>query len=294
MPTTPRYIIVSPVRNEASHLLGTIASVSGQTITPAQWILIDDGSTDESPQILSSAAAQFPWISVVTRADRGARKPGGGVVEAFYDGYKKILDGNWDFIVKLDGDVSFDADYFERCFEEFSRETKLGIGGGTVCNLRNGQLVPESTVDPAFHVRGATKIYRRACWDKIGELIRAPGWDTLDELKANMLGWTTRTFPEIRMIHHRPAGSKDGAWTNWIKNGLANYIVGYHPAFMVLKAFSRMPRKPYAIGGVGLLVGFASGYLKGVPQISDKELIQFLRREQVKRLTFQPSLWSGK
>jgi len=289
-----RYIIISPVRNEAAHLPGTISSVSGQTITPTQWILIDDGSSDQTPQILSKAASDFPWITVVTRADRGARKPGGGVVEAFYDGYKKLADQNWDFLIKLDGDVSFDADYFERCFNVFAQEPKLGIGGGTVCNLREGQLIPESTVDPTFHVRGATKIYRRACWDQIGELIRAPGWDTLDELKANMLRWTTRTFSDIRMLHHRPAGSKDGAWANWVKNGLANYMVGYHPAFMLLKALSRMPRKPYAVGGMGLLVGFLSGYVKRIPQISDKALIQFLRREQLKRLTFQPSLWTAK
>jgi poly-beta-1,6-N-acetyl-D-glucosamine synthase len=213
------------------------------------------------------------------------------VIEAFYEGYAKIADPKWDFIVKLDGDVSFERNYFERCFAEFTADSTLGIGGGTVCNLKNGQLVPESTVDPVFHVRGATKIYRRQCWDQLGELIRAPGWDTLDELKANMLKWATRTFSGIEILHHRPAGSKDGAWVNWVKNGLANYIVGYHPAFMFLKAVSRFPRKPFAIGGTGLMVGFLSGYVKNVPQIDDRDLIRFLRREQLKRIFLRPSLW---
>ena len=291
MPDAARYIIISPVRNEGAHLPGTIESVASQTIRPVQWILVDDGSTDETPRILKEASAKYPWITVVTRADRGARKPGGGVIEAFYEGYAKIAHGNWDFIVKLDGDVSFAPDYFERCFAEFSADSKLGIGGGTVCNLKDGRHVPESTLDPVFHVRGATKIYRRQCWDQLGELIRAPGWDTLDELKANMLNWTTRTFSGIEILHHRPAGSKDGAWTNWVKNGMANYIVGYHPVFMVLKALSRMPRRPIALGGFGLLVGFFSGYVKRVPQIEDKELIGFLRQEQIKRILLRPNLW---
>jgi len=294
MKTSPRYIIISPVRNEAAHLPGTIQSIASQTILPVQWIVVDDGSTDNTPAILATAAKEHPWITVVTRADRGARKPGGGVIEAFYDGFAKIADANWDFIVKLDGDVSFERDYFERCFAAFAADATLGIAGGLVCNLKNGALVAESTIDPEFHVRGATKIYRRTCWDQLGELIRAPGWDTLDELKANMLNWKTRTLRDIQLIHHRPAGSKDGTWTNWVKNGRANYVVGYHPAFMFLKALSRIPRRPYCIAGLGPLVGFITGYLKRIPQISDKALIHFLRREQLKRLFFQPSLWSAR
>lgn len=285
------YIIISPVRNEAKHLPGTIESVASQTVLPVQWIIVDDGSTDGSKEILEGAASRYSWISVVPRDDRGMRKPGTGVIEAFYDGYSQINSSNWEFLVKLDGDVSFEPDYFERCFARFHADTKLGIGGGLVCREANGTLVQESTVDPAFHVRGATKIYKRECWEQIGELIKAPGWDTLDEFKANMLGWKTLTFAEIKLVHHKFAGSADGSWTNWVKNGLANYIVGYHPLFMVLKSVSRMPRKPYAIAGLGLLTGYFSGYVRGIPQIPDKALIQYLRQQQLRRLTFQPSLW---
>jgi poly-beta-1,6-N-acetyl-D-glucosamine synthase len=116
----------------------------------------------------------------------------------------------------------------------------------------------------------------------------------LDELKANMLNWNTRTFSDIEILHHRPAGSKDGAWLNWVKNGMANYVVGYHPVFMVLKALSRLPRRPICLGGIGLMVGFLSGYVKRAPQIRDRELIRFLRREQMKRVFLQPNLWRAK
>jgi glycosyltransferase involved in cell wall biosynthesis len=277
----PKYVIISPVRNEKKYLAGTITSVAAQTVLPTQWIIVDDGSTDGSSALLHGAARKHPWITVTSRADRGARKPGTGVVEAFYDGYTFVRQ-SWDFLVKLDGDVSFASDYFERCLQKFAANPKLGIGGGTVCNWRNGTLVPESSIDPAFHVRGATKIYRRECWDQIGELIRAPGWDTLDELKANMLGWTTVTFPDIQIVHHKPAGSADG---------LANYIVGYHPLFMLLKAARRSVHRPYALGALGLLTGFVTGYAKRVPQIPDKDLIRYLRRQQLRKLTFQSSLW---
>jgi glycosyltransferase involved in cell wall biosynthesis len=287
-----KYVIISPVRNEASHLPATIASVAAQTILPQQWVIIDDGSTDGSVQILEAAAATYSWIKIVRRKDRGMRKPGTGVIEAFYEGYPMIR-VEWDYLVKLDGDVSFETAYFEKCFVEFEKNPKLGIGGGTVCRLENGQATPESKVDPAFHVRGATKIYKRECWNAIGELIRAPGWDTLDELKANMLGWTTLTFPHLQIIHHKFAGSADGSWRNWVKNGLANYIVGYHPLFMVLKSGRRFFCKPYAISAIALLTGFFSGYIKGVPQIPDKALIRYLRRQQLKRMAFQPSLWSN-
>lgn len=286
-----KYVIISPVRNEASHLPATIASVAAQTILPQQWVIIDDGSTDGSVQILEAAAATYSWIKIVRRKDRGMRKPGTGVIEAFYEGYPMIR-VEWDYLVKLDGDVSFETAYFEKCFVEFEKNPKLGIGGGTVCRLENGQATPESKVDPAFHVRGATKIYKRECWNAIGELIRAPGWDTLDELKANMLGWTTLTFPHLQIIHHKFAGSADGSWRNWVKNGLANYIVGYHPLFMVLKSGRRLLHRPYGIQGFGLLVGFFSGYLKGIPQIPDRDLIAYLRKQQLRKLVFQTSLWS--
>jgi len=278
------------VRNEAKHLPGTIASVAQQSILPAQWIIVNDGSTDGSMLLLEKAAREFPWITIVQRGDRGSRKPGTGVIEAFYDGYVKVQH-TWDFLVKLDGDVSFDSDYFERCFKKFSDNSKLGIGGGTVCNMIKGQITPESKLDPPFHVRGATKIYRRECWDQIGELLRAPGWDTLDELKANMLGWKTLTFTEVRILHHKPAGSADGSWTNWVKNGLANYLVGYHPLFMFIKSIRRTVHPPYFIQAAGLLFGFLSGYVKGIPQIPDRDLIAYLRKQQVRKMLLQRSLW---
>jgi len=287
----PRYLVISPVRDEAEHLAKTIAALAAQTIPPSLWILVNDGSTDGTAELIDQAANEHKWIRGVHRSNRGFRKSGTGVIEAFNEGLSLAADLEWDFLVKLDGDLSFSPAYFERCFASFAKDPNLGIGGGAISNNVNGTTVLEWAGDPPFHVRGATKIYRRRCWEEIAGLIQAPGWDTLDEVKANMLGWTTRTFGDIPIIHHRPAGAADGTWKNWVKNGLANYIAGYHPLFMAVKCVKRLFVKPFVLGSVGLGVGYASGYFKNVQQIKDPAVIRYLRREQLKRLCFRKSIW---
>jgi poly-beta-1,6-N-acetyl-D-glucosamine synthase len=286
---TPRYVIITPVRDEAAHLARTIESVVRQTVPPAEWIIVNDGSADETGAIIDKAARMFPWLRAVHRSNRGFRKPGGGVVEAFNEGFAAIQHPEWNFIVKLDGDLSFEADYFQKCFDHFEREPSLGVGGGTVCNLANGKLWVEEC--PAFHVRGATKIYRRDCWDSLGGLWPAPGWDTIDEVKAQRLGWRTRTFRDLQLVQHRPTGQADGFWRVLVKYGRANYIAGYHPLFMLCKCARRLVQKPYVIGSFGLLYGFVTGYAKRVPQLDDKATIAYLRQQQLNRLLGSPTIW---
>ena len=289
--TASNYVIVTPARNEGHYLPKTIEAVAAQTIRPRQWIIINDGSTDHTGLIIDAAARRYPWIKAAHRRDRGFRNAGGGVIEAFYEGFELIGEGPWDYLVKLDGDLSFDRCYFASSIQHFATDPKLGIGGGTVCSAVKGVLTEESKGDPAFHVRGASKIYRRACWEAIGGLIKAPGWDTLDEVKANMLGWRTYRFPALKLTHFRCTGNADGVWKNWVKNGRANYVTGYHPVFMVLKCMKRLVEKPYGMAALGLLSGFLGGYLKDVPQVNDRRLIAYLRRQQINRLLFRASLW---
>jgi biofilm PGA synthesis N-glycosyltransferase PgaC len=287
----PIYVVITPVRNEQENLRQTIQSMVKQMLPPATWVIVDDGSSDATGQIADEASAKYTWVRVIHRKDRGFRKPGSGVMEAFGEGYRLIESEPWDFIVKLDGDLSFKSDFFSSALERFSEDSRLGIGGGTICVKDGNQLVPEWTGDPPFHVRGATKIYRSECWRQIGSLYPVPGWDTLDEIKANMLGWRTYSFADLKLLHYRHAGQADGAWANWVKNGRANYISGYHPIFMLVKCARRVFRKPWGIGAAGLMFGFVSGYLERLQRIDDAELIDYLRREQIKRLLFKTSLW---
>jgi hypothetical protein len=127
--------------------------------------------------------------------------------------------------------------------------------------------------------------------DAIGGLIKAPGWDTADELKANMLGWHTRSFLRIRLLHRRATGAADGGWRDSVKKGRADFICGYHPLFMMAKCLKRVFQKPFFVGGAGHLYGFATGYLKGIAQVQDEALIRYTRQQQMRRLLFQDSIW---
>ena len=286
---TVRYVVISPVRDEEAYLRSTIECVVEQTIRPVEWIIVNDGSSDNTGKIIDEYAARYPWIRAVHRGNRGFRKSGGGVVEAFNDGLSIMRSDDWDFIVKLDGDLSFAPDYFERCFDRFRDDARLGVGGGVICYNENG--VKRFEHCPEFHVRGASKIYRRECWEEIGGFWPAPGWDTMDEVKANMLKWSTRSFPELHLIHHRHTGAADGLWGGFVKNGRANYICGYHPLFMVLKCLRRVARPPYVVGAAGLFYGYVSGYFKKIPQVDDRKTIGYLRRQQMGRLWGRETIW---
>jgi biofilm PGA synthesis N-glycosyltransferase PgaC len=146
----PCYCIITPARNEGKFLQDTVNSVVAQTHRPIRWIIVDDGSSDDTGGIADEAARRYDWISVVHRNDRGARHAGGGVMEAFGDGLKLLDSEQWHYLVKLDGDVTFEQGYFERCFERFAVDERLGIGGGLICTLVDGTLHTESKLDPSF------------------------------------------------------------------------------------------------------------------------------------------------
>jgi poly-beta-1,6-N-acetyl-D-glucosamine synthase len=284
-----RYVIITPVRDEEKYIRGTVESVLAQTVRPAEWIIVNDGSSDRTGEILDGYAREHAWITVVHRANRGFRKSGGGVVETFNDGFKMLQSSDWDFIVKLDGDLIFTPDYFERCFERFAQDSRLGIGGGTIYHVLAGEEQIEHV--PQFHVRGATKIYKRECWDGIGGLWVAPGWDTIDEVKANMLGWTTCSFPEIKLHQQRPTGTAESRWKDLVKCGRARYVSGYHPLFMASSCILRLFQKPYLLGSAGLLYGYVSGYVQHSPQVNDPGFIKYLRDQQMRRLLGRETIW---
>lgn len=285
------FVVITPVRNERDNLPKTIASFEAQTIRPACWVLVDDGSSDGTSEIVDDAAARHDWIKAVHRPDRGFRQPGTGVVETFNAGRAALGEVPFDYIVKFDADLDFEPDYFQRCFEKFDANPRLGIGGGLICRREASGLVAESFSDPIFHVRGATKIYRRACWEQLGGLVKAPGWDTIDELKANMLGWQTWTFKDLKIHQLKDTGSADGNWKNWVKNGVANYNSGYHPVFMAAKCVRRLFNRPIGVSSFGLAWGYLKSWVFGAPLLVGPELVRYVHREQMNRLFGRPSLW---
>ncbi len=287
----PHYVVITPVRDEARYIERTIVSMCAQSFAPLQWVIVDDGSTDGTGSILDTWALRHSWIKVIHKSDRGHRVPGAGVMEAFRIGLQALDKTSWDYIVKLDGDLTFDQDFFRSAFDAFTHDRTLGIAGGTICQVVDGRLVIDSVGDPPFHVRGATKIYRRACWEDIRPLVATPGWDTIDEVKANCRGWTTRTLGDVKVIQLKPTGGADGRWRNAFKNGLANYLTGYHPLFMAAKCVKRTFGRGSATEGLALAAGFGSGYIRRLPHAADKETVRYLRTQQLARLMLRTSIY---
>lgn len=285
----PRYTVISPVRDEEQFVEVTIESLVGQTLRPAEYIIVDDGSTDRTGAIIDGYAGKYPWIRAVHRSNRGFRKPGGGVIEAFYAGFNALACADWDFLVKLDGDLSFGPTYFEELFRRFQDNPKLGLAGGGIYHFENGAKVLEKC--PVFHVRGATKVYRRECWQAIGGLWTGPGWDAIDELKADMLGWSSRSFLDLELVQHRFTGAASGRWNGAVKDGRADYACGYHPLYLLAKCCARLARRPYIVGSLALLYGYMTGYFKRLPRVDDRQFIRHVRAQQMARLLHRPTIW---
>lgn len=286
--TSVRYVVVTPVRDEEQYLPLTIASMVRQNVLPQQWVIVNDGSHDRTGEIAEEAARTYPWISVVHCKDRGYRKWGAGIIEAFYAGFNALTVTDWQFMSKLDGDLSFGPEYFERTFRKFETEPTLGIGGGVLYHEENGVRVLEN--HPQFHVRGGVKIYRRACWDVLGGLWVGPGSDTVDEVKANMLGWKSQSFFDIHMTHHRFTGASWGRWGSLVKDGKIDYVTGYHPLFLVAKVVRRLARRPFILGSIAHLYGYLKACTEHMQQI-DPEVIRYLRSQQLARLFGGNTIW---
>lgn len=283
------YVVVTPVRDEEAYLPFTIDSMVNQTVRPQEWVLVNDGSKDKTGQIIEEAATRHSWIRAVHCADRGYRKWGAGIIEAFYAGFNALTCRNWDFMSKLDGDLSYAPDYFESCFRKFKENPSIGIGGGVLYHYEDGKRVLER--HPTFHVRGGVKIYRRTCWDALEGLWVGPGSDTVDEVKANMLGWTSMSFTDIHMIHHRFTGASWGRWGGLVKDGKIDYVTGYHPLFEAAKSVVRLGRRPYVLGSVAMVYGYVAARLQRMQRVDDPELIRYLRRQQLARLFGGKTIW---
>jgi glycosyltransferase involved in cell wall biosynthesis len=283
------YIVISAVRDEEQYIESTLRSMVAQKVLPEEWVIVDDGSRDRTVAIVQRYADKYPWIRPVQRKDRGFRKSGAGVVEAFYEGYEALQAKDWAFIVKLDGDLSFGPDYFAALFAKFEEQPRLGIAGGNLYHSVNDQLKLERC--PRFHVRGATKVYRKECWNAIGGLLTAPGWDIVDETKANMLGWRTESFAGIEVIHHRFTGTAESKWKDQVKNGRAYYFAGYHPLFMLAKCIYRLKDRPYVMGSLGMAYGYLAGYRSRSTQMADRALVRYVRRQQLRRLWGGETIW---
>lgn len=277
-----RIIIISPVRDEEQYVEKTIKSVLLQIVKPSEWIVVNDGSKDRTEEIVKSYILNHSWISIINKQDRGFTQVGKGVIEAFNEGFKSIKDDDWDYIVKLDCDISLESDFFERLLKEFERDEMLGIAGGVSYVEEDGKLIEEKM--PDFHPWAGARIYRRKCFNEIGGLVEELGWDTIDLLRAQMKGWSTKRFKDIKIIHHRRMSSRKGLWEGKLRLGRNFYITGYHPLFLIARSIYRLFQKPYFIESFGVICGYLRALLKKEALMVTIEEKQFLQKQQIRRL----------
>ncbi len=278
-----KYIIISPVRNEEDYIRKTLDSVINQTIKPIQWILVNDGSTDKTDGIIQEYVPKHDWMDLINLTDRGYYYPGTGVVNVFNKGYAAIKHTDWEYIVKLDCDLSFEPNYFEKIFNKLSKNPQLGIASGCTYLPINNHLEMETA--QADHPVGASKIYKRECWEAIGGLKPVPGWDLADLLTAQMNGWETACFFDLVIVHYRLTGSRrKGKFKPKFLQGRFEYRHGYSFFYMLLKAAVNIFSKPAFIGSLGKVTGYIYAVVAHDSFLFEKDMRKFLRKKHRKFL----------
>ena len=284
-----RYLLISPCRDEARYLRRTLDSVAAQSVPPALWVVVDDGSTDETPAILEEYARRLPYLRVVRRTDRGRRQVGPGVIEAFYAGLDQVRLEDVDYLCKLDMDLDLPVRYFELLMQRMESNPRIGTTSGKpwFVHPQSGALIPEVCGDEMSV--GMTKFYRVACFKEIGGFVRQVMWDGIDCHRARMLGWIAESvdLEPIRFVHLRPQGaSEKGIWTGRLRAGFGQYFMGTSPLYYLAVAIYRVPAHPMLIGSVAMLWGYLRSWLKGLPRYDDLEFRRFVRSYQHACLRF--------
>jgi glycosyltransferase involved in cell wall biosynthesis len=267
----------------------TLDSVLAQTSPPALWVVVDDGSTDETAAILASYQARMPYLKVVSRANRGRRSVGPGVIEAFYAGLDTVALDDFDYLCKLDLDLDLPPRYFEILMERMDANPRLGTTSGKPYFIapRSETLVAEVCGDEMSV--GMTKFYRTRCFREIGGFVRQVMWDGIDCHRCRMLGWVAESVDEepLRFIHLRPMGSSQkGIWTGRVRMGYGQYFMGTAPIYLLASAMFRLLKHPVMLGSLAMLWGYLSSAGRGASRYDDREFREFLRRYQYACLRF--------
>jgi poly-beta-1,6-N-acetyl-D-glucosamine synthase len=271
-----QYAAVTPVLNEAENLQRLARCLVGQTVPPDRWLVVDTGSTDETVAIARSLAEEVPFIQVErARVDVAQSQRGAPIVRAFEHGLG-LLEDDADIVVKLDADVSFEPDYFSRLLAAFEREPSLGIASGSAEEFdgTNWRL----RLNTGASVWGAARAYRRDCLAQVRPLEQSMGWDGIDEAKAQLHGWSTRTLSDLRFRHHRLEGERDGRrWRAWAARGRASHYMGYRSWYLVLRALHHTRHEPAALA---LIWGYLAALIRRERVCSDAAVRSYLRRTQ--------------
>ena len=277
-----RYVLITPARNEAQFIELTLQSMVAQTMLPLKWVIVSDGSTDGTDEIVRRYSSQHPWIELLRMPEREERNFAGKVY-AFNAGYEKVKDLPYHAIGSMDADITFDEGYFSFLLEKLEQNAELGLVGTP--------FKDDSMYDYRFvsieHVSGCCQLFRRECFEAIGGYVpvRSGGIDHIAVLSARQKGWRTRTFTEKICLHHRKMdGARHSGYRERLHRGRMDYILGSHPAWELFRSVYQMTRPPYVIGGGLILVGYCWNLLCRTTRTMPEELIALRRRDQMRRL----------
>ncbi len=282
-PTGLSYVVVTPARNEARTIEATIHCMVKQTVLPLKWVIVSDGSTDGTDDIVKRYTACHPWIELLRMPERGERNFAGKVY-AFNAGFEHVRHLDYDVIASLDADLSFDQDYFSFLVDKFAREPRLGVAGTPFVEDNRHYDYRFTSIE---HVSGACQVFRRQCFEEMGgyKPIKSGGIDLGAVTTARMKNWHTRTFTEKAVIHHRKIGT---ATTSKLKScfkfGEQDYYLGSHPLWELFRSLYQMTNKPYLLRGVLLLAGYSWATLTKMERPVPKQFVEFRRKEQMERL----------
>ncbi|MEM7312355.1 MAG: glycosyltransferase [Planctomycetota bacterium] len=280
-----RILIISPAKDEGEFINQTIHSMAWQTLRPALWVIVNDGSSDDTGKLADEAAEEYDWIKVVHRPAGTKRRVGPGVIEAFYAGLESVDMKEFDFVVKLDADIHLPHFYFAELIERFNQNPRLGTISGKCYMPVAGELVYERTGDDFTH--GTAKLYRRECFEEIGGFVREVMWDGIDCHKCRMLGWEAKSIedPQLSIIHLRQMGSSHKNILHGRRRwGRGQYFMGTHFAYALAIAVYRMAERPWVLGGLNILFGYVWAMITRYPRFQDKEFRKFLRKWQWQKL----------
>lgn len=280
------YVLVTPARNEARYIGGVLRSVVGQTVQPRRWVIVSDGSTDQTDSIVLNTARAYPFITLLRRDANGTRDFTSKVA-AFNAGYATLADLDFQYVGNLDADVTFGPDYFERLLEAFDKDPSLGVAGGAICEKRNKQFAPRSE-NRSRSVAGAVQMFRRKCFEKIGGFapLRFGGEDTVASVRARMHGWKTAEIPSLLVYHHRIASTAlgGGLCHARVREGQRDYSLGIHPLYALCKSARRLGYSPLILGSCLTLAGYLWAAARGNAIEVPADVRQYMRKEELHRL----------
>jgi biofilm PGA synthesis N-glycosyltransferase PgaC len=276
--TSLSYSVITPAYNEAGNLRRLAGSMEAQTLPPLEWVIVDNGSIDETAAVAAEIEGRLPWARALSIPSARQAARGGPVVIAFHAGYHSLRT-RADIVTKLDADTSFAPDFFERLVAEFGLDDRLGMSGGVCLELdAKGHWRPDHVT--RGHVRGATRAYRAACLGDVLPLEERMGWDGIDELKARVKGWRTMSIPDVYFHHHRPLGARERHWHKWVGQGDMSHYMGYRFSYLALRTFYRTLQEPAA---AGMLWGYLRAVARRSPRYWDPDVRAYLRGQQTLR-----------